>query len=104
MRSSKSRHGNCLHSAPAQSLWGRQIEGGQARQQTARHAQQVVGQRASADTVAAQIVAAAAAGRRLLLPGAVARQAWWVTRLAPRLYEHLMARRLRAEMQGDGDA
>lgn len=68
----------------------------------ARQPQAIVGTRARADAVAAQIVAAAQAGRRLLLPGAVARQAWWVARLAPRLYERLMLARLRSELQADG--
>lgn len=68
----------------------------------ARHAQRIVGQRASADAVATQIVAAARAERRLLLPGAIARQAWWVARFAPRLYERLMVARLSEELT-DGD-
>ena len=67
----------------------------------ARHPQAIVGRRASADEVAAQIVAAAAAERRLLLPGAISRQSWWVSRLAPRLYERLMVKRLGAELGGD---
>jgi short-subunit dehydrogenase len=68
----------------------------------ARHPQSVVGTRASPNDVAAQIVAAAQAERRLLLPGAVARQAWWVVRLAPRVYERLMIRRLKSELREEG--
>jgi hypothetical protein len=35
----------------------------------------------------------------MLLPGAVPRAAWWMSRLAPQLYERLMVRKLRSEMQ-----
>ena len=33
--------------------------------------------------------------------GPTARQAWWLSRLAPHLYASLMARRLRAELESD---
>jgi len=33
------------------------------------------------------------------LIGATAHAAWWTSRLAPALYERIMARRLRGEMQ-----
>jgi hypothetical protein len=36
--------------------------------------------------------------RRLLLIGRTARTAWWVSRLAPSLYERIMARKLQGEM------
>jgi hypothetical protein len=39
--------------------------------------------------------------RPLLLIGATAHQAWWVSRLAPSLFERIMARRLQGEMQQD---
>ncbi|MFO1220146.1 MAG: SDR family oxidoreductase [Burkholderiaceae bacterium] len=66
-----------------------------------RHAQAIVGVRASADDMAAQIHDAAAAGRRLLLPGRTAKLAWWVSRLAPRRYERIMAARMKAELGGE---
>jgi hypothetical protein len=50
--------------------------------------------------MAGRIFDAARGGRRLLLPDATARAAWWVSRLAPRLYERLMARKLKDEMRG----
>jgi NAD(P)-dependent dehydrogenase (short-subunit alcohol dehydrogenase family) len=64
----------------------------------AGHAQVVVGRRLPADEVAARIVAGAARGRRQLLIGGTAVAAWWLSRLAPALYERIMARRLRDEM------
>lgn len=67
----------------------------------ARHAQQIVGERAQAADVAAAIVRAARTGKRLLLPGRMAKLAWWVSRLAPGYYARVMARRLRAEMDGE---
>ena len=63
-----------------------------------RHAQVTVGRQLAATDVAAAILDAAARGRRLLLVGRTARQAWWVSRLAPRLYERIMAARLRGEL------
>jgi NAD(P)-dependent dehydrogenase (short-subunit alcohol dehydrogenase family) len=45
------------------------------------------------DDVAADIVAAAGRGRRLLLVGREARLSYWIGRLVPRLYEALMVRR-----------
>ncbi len=66
-----------------------------------RHAQQIVGARAQPEDIAAQILAAARSDSQLLLPGRTAKLAWWVSRLAPRYYARAMARRLRAEMEGD---
>ena len=66
----------------------------------ARHAQQIVGVRAAPEAVADEIYRAARRGRRLLLHGRTARLAWWLSRFAPNLYARLMARRLRAEMDG----
>jgi hypothetical protein len=43
-------------------------------------------------------VRAAQTGKHLLLPGRMAKLAWWVSRLAPGYYARTMARRLRAEM------
>ena len=67
----------------------------------ARHAQEIVGERARPDEVAAQVLRAAERGKRLLLPGRMAKLAWWVSRLAPRYYARAMARRLRREMEGE---
>ena len=64
-----------------------------------KHAQLTVGRRISAEAAAARIFVAAVRGRRLLLIGNTARIAWWVSRMAPRLYERLMARRLRGELE-----
>ena len=64
----------------------------------ARHAQQIVGARAKAEDVAADVLRAARNGKQLLLPGRMAKLSWWVSRLAPRYYARVMARRLRGEM------
>ena len=64
-----------------------------------RHAQVTIGRPLTADAAAQQIVAGAARGRRLLLVGRTAWLAWWVSRLAPAVYERLMARRLRGELE-----
>lgn len=55
------------------------------------------GGQAQPDAVAAHIVAAAGRRRRLCLPGATARLAWWLSRLLPPVYDHLMLRRTGAE-------
>lgn len=69
--------------------------------QPVRHAQVTIGGRLSPDAVADVIYEGARRGRRLLLIGRTARQAWWVSRLAPGLYEKLMARRLGGELESD---
>jgi NAD(P)-dependent dehydrogenase (short-subunit alcohol dehydrogenase family) len=60
--------------------------------------QSIVGTRATPDAIAGKIFTAAAKERRLLLPDAVSRSSWFLSRLAPRLYEQLMARKLGLEM------
>ena len=65
----------------------------------ATHAQVVVGRRLKPAAVAERVYEGARHNRRLLLIGRTARAAWWVSRLAPALYEKVMARRLRGEMQ-----
>jgi short-subunit dehydrogenase len=65
----------------------------------ATHAQVVVGRHLDAEMVAGRVIRGAAHDRRLLLIGATAHAAWWTSRLAPALYERIMARRLRGEMQ-----
>jgi NAD(P)-dependent dehydrogenase (short-subunit alcohol dehydrogenase family) len=67
--------------------------------QPVRHAQVTIGRPLTTDAAAQQIVAGAARGRRLLLVGRTAWMAWWISRLAPSLYEKLMARRLRGELE-----
>jgi len=67
--------------------------------QPVRHAQVTIGRPLTTDAAAQQIVAGAARGRRLLLVGRTAWLAWWVSRLAPAVYERLMARRLRGELE-----
>ena len=64
----------------------------------ARHPQSIVGTRATPDAMASKIHAAAARERRLLLPDAVSRSSWWLSRLAPIFYERLMTRKLGREM------
>ena len=71
--------------------------GGDGR--AARHAQVTIGRPLSADVVAEKVFAGALRGRRLLLVGRTARVAWWLSRVAPRLYERMMSRRLRDELQ-----
>lgn len=66
-----------------------------------RHAQVTTGDRLSPESVADRIFAGAVQNRRLLLIGRTARAAWWVSRLAPSLYEKLMARRLSGELESD---
>lgn len=67
--------------------------------QPARHAQVVVGRRLTPASVADCIHAGVERRRRLLLIGGTARQAWWLSRLSPSLYERLMASRLQGEMR-----
>lgn len=62
------------------------------------HAQVVIGQRLQPDVVADRIFRGCERSQRLLLIGRTAWAAWWVSRLAPSLYERIMARKLRDEM------
>jgi NAD(P)-dependent dehydrogenase (short-subunit alcohol dehydrogenase family) len=64
----------------------------------ATHAQVVAGRPLQPDDVAVRILRGAERGRRLLLVGRTAHAAWWLSRVAPSLYERVMARRLRDEM------
>jgi NAD(P)-dependent dehydrogenase (short-subunit alcohol dehydrogenase family) len=68
-----------------------------------RHAQVTVGRPLTPEDAAGQVFAAAQRGRRRLLIGRTARAAWQLNRFAPRLYEFIMARRLRGELES-GDA
>jgi NAD(P)-dependent dehydrogenase (short-subunit alcohol dehydrogenase family) len=69
--------------------------------QPVRHAQVIVGRALSAEEAAGQVLVGAERGQRLLLIGRTARAAWQLNRLAPRLYELIMARRLRGELESD---
>lgn len=65
-----------------------------------RHATRVVvGRPLAADEVARRVCNAARHGRRLVRVGGTAHLAWWLSRLSPALYERLMARRMRAEIE-----
>jgi short-subunit dehydrogenase len=64
-----------------------------------RHAQVTVGRPLTAEAAAGRIVAAAARRPRMLFIGRTARQAWWLSRIAPAVYERVMSRRLRGELQ-----
>jgi len=66
-----------------------------------RHAQVTTGAPLTPVMVAERIFQGALRSRRLLLIGHTARAAWWISRLAPGLYEKLMARRLRGELESD---
>lgn len=59
----------------------------------------VIGKALEPAKVAARIVHGLENGERLLLIGRVAWLSWWMTRFAPCLYAHLMARRMRAELR-----
>lgn len=50
--------------------------------------------------VAARIVAAVGERQAMLLPDRTSRKAWWMSRLAPRLYARIMKRRMGAEFSG----
>ncbi|MES2936253.1 MAG: SDR family oxidoreductase [Pseudomonadota bacterium] len=63
----------------------------------ARHARATTGAQASPGDVADAVFEAASRRQRLLLFGATAYLAWWISRLAPGLYAALMRRRLRGE-------
>lgn len=64
----------------------------------ASHPQSIVGTRATPDVIAGKIFAAATRSRRRLLPDIVSRSSWWLSRLAPRIYEWQMSRKLGQEM------
>jgi NAD(P)-dependent dehydrogenase (short-subunit alcohol dehydrogenase family) len=66
-----------------------------------RHAQVTVGHPLTAEYAAGQVFAAAQRGQRRLLIGRTAKAAWQLNRFAPRLYEFIMARRLRGELESD---
>ena len=55
-------------------------------------AKRVVGRLATPEEVAEALVVGVRAGRRRVLPTAVSRGAWWLSRLAPAAYERVMRR------------
>lgn len=65
--------------------------------QTAGAPRQTAGAEATPAQVAAHILAAARRNQRLCLPSTTSRLAWWVSRLAPAIYERLMLRRVGGE-------
>ncbi len=67
--------------------------------QPVRHQQVTTGRPLAPQEAAALLLDGARAGRRLVLIGRTARQAWLLSRLAPGLYERIMARRLRTELE-----
>ena len=64
-----------------------------------RHAQVTVGRPLSPEAAAERVFEGTLRRRRQVFIGATARQAWWLNRFAPRIYERVMSRRLRAEME-----
>jgi len=60
-----------------------------------RGAKTLVGNPATPEAIADQVYEAARRERELLLPGATARLAWWLSRLTPAGYARIMAARMR---------
>jgi hypothetical protein len=63
------------------------------------HPQSVVGKPISAQKVAADIYSGALKKRHLLVLTPVGKLAYWVNKLAPRLYERLMTRQVKEELE-----
>ncbi|MFZ5587981.1 MAG: SDR family oxidoreductase [Thermodesulfobacteriota bacterium] len=63
------------------------------------HPQSKVGRVASPDEVAEAVFRAAAKRRPLTVLSPIGRLSWWFTRLLPNLYEKLMTRSLRSELE-----
>jgi NAD(P)-dependent dehydrogenase (short-subunit alcohol dehydrogenase family) len=64
----------------------------------AAHARKTVGRQPQPAEVAAAILTAALRDRQLLLFGATAKAAWWLSRLWPTRFARIMKRRLRSEI------
>jgi len=58
------------------------------------------GVESSPEEIAERVFEAVAQGRKLLLPDATARKAWWLSRLAPGLYARIMKHRVGGEFAG----
>lgn len=67
--------------------------------QVTHHPQSKVGRPASPEEVAESVFRAAGARRALTVLSPVGRLSWWLTRLAPRIYERIMTRSLRSELE-----
>ncbi len=67
--------------------------------QITRHPQSKVGRPASPAQVAEAVFRAAGARRPLTVLSPVGHLSWWLTRLTPRLYEKIMTRSLRSELE-----
>jgi NAD(P)-dependent dehydrogenase (short-subunit alcohol dehydrogenase family) len=65
-----------------------------------RHPQSRVGKQSSPDDAARAIFRGALKQRRMLVLTPVGKMSYWVSRLAPALYDTLMARKLRSELAG----
>ena len=59
---------------------------------TLQHAKQLIGKPSDPDDVARQLVRAVERRKRLLVVSSVARTSFWLSRLAPTLYERVMRR------------
>ena len=66
--------------------------------QVTTHPQSVVGKPMSAARVAADIYAGALARKPMLVLTPIGKLSYWINKLAPRLYERLMARQVREEL------
>ena len=58
------------------------------------------GGESSPEDIAARVFDAVAAGHSLVLPDATSRKAWWLSRLAPKLYARIMKGRVGGEFPG----
>ena len=67
--------------------------------QVTTHPQSVVGKPTSAARVAADIYDGALKRKQLLVITPVGKLSYWINRLAPRLYEHIMVRQVRDELE-----
>ena len=67
--------------------------------QVTTHPQSVVGKPTSAARVAEEIYAGALKRKQLLVLTPVGKLSYWINRLAPKLYERIMARQVRAELE-----
>jgi short-subunit dehydrogenase len=63
-------------------------------------ARATVGKVMSSEEAAREIVGAIAIRREQLLVGRVAKQAYWLRRLLPRVYDSMMVKRARSEIAG----
>ncbi len=69
---------------------------------TLQHAKQLIGKPSDPDDVARQLIRAVERRKRLLVVSSVARISFWLSRLAPTLYERVMRRAQARESGGPG--